>query len=203
MGRVAVAVATYGGAEWVELAQARAVPSARDQAPTFHFHGATLAAARNSALRRLWPWFEWLVYLDADDELTPGYVDALAAGWADIRAPAVQYVQGPLERPPYVPRVAGHRHDCEAECLREGNYIVIGAMVRSALLVQAGGWREWRCYEDFDLWQRCWLNGATVESIPEAVYRAHARPDSRNRGPSMETKNAVHREIERANGIVS
>ena len=50
-------------------------------------------------------------------------------------------------------------------------------------------------YEDWDLWLRCWLARGTVEAIPEAVYRAHVRNDSRNRGPSVKERNKVHHQI--------
>jgi hypothetical protein len=43
--------------------------------------------------------------------------------------------------------------------------------------------------------------GATIEPIYGAVYRAHVRPDSRNRAPSREAKLAAHQAIARANGL--
>lgn len=198
---VAVIVATYGDDGWSELAQERAVPSAAEQAPTYHFQGVTLAAARNSGLRHLAQHHEFLIFLDADDELEPGYVEAMAKAEADIRAPAVRYVRGDadLHRPPKLMRVFGHRHVCRAECLRDGNYIVIGAAVRAALAMQVGGFREYEWSEDWDLWTRMWRKGATVENVPDAVYRAHVRHDSRNRAPSAEFKNEVHHRIHRAN----
>lgn len=191
-------VATFGDLEWCELGQERAIPSAASQAPVISTHRKTLAEARNAALDDVDT--EWVIHLDADDELEPGYVEALADGIADMRAPAVRYVRsGRNRRAPYVPRVAGHHHDCEADCLRHGNWLVIGTAVRTQDVRDAGGWRDWPVYEDWDLFQRMWLRGATVEALPKAIYRAHVRPDSRNRGPSMEEKNAVHRQIVSAN----
>lgn len=190
---VTVLVGTYGLTRWVHTAQ-RAIRSAQDQAPVIHRHATSLAEARNEALAEAKT--EWVIHLDADDELTPGYIEAMAEGSADLRAPAVSYVrQGNRARPPYVPRVAGHDHVCEAECLRDGNFIVIGALARREMLLEAGGWQEWPVYEDWALWLACWNRGASVEVIPDAVYRAHVRPDSRNRAPAMEVKNRVHREI--------
>jgi glycosyltransferase involved in cell wall biosynthesis len=190
---VSVVVATFGGAEWVELAQERAVPSAEAQAPTLHFHGPTLSEARNEGLDRVES--EFVIFLDADDELESGYVEAMAAGSADLRAPSVAYVRNGVRHEPYVPRVAGHDHTCDPGCLVEGNWLVVGSVVRTELACRAGGWHEWPLYEDWDLWRRCWLQGCSIEAIPEAVYRAHWRRDSRNRAPSMEVKNRVHREI--------
>ncbi len=190
---VSVIVATFGERVWIDLAEARAIPSALKQAPTIHCHGATLASARNAGLHRIRS--EFAIFLDADDELAPDYVDALSQGGADLRAPSVSYVRGGIAHPPYVPRVAGHKHDCEAACLEDGNYLVIGSAVRTEILRSVGGFREEALYEDWSAWLRCYRAGATVETIPGAIYRAYWRADSRNRAPSIEVKNHVHREI--------
>lgn len=198
---VTVVVATCGADEWVDLAHSRAIPSARALGvPVLHKHlpGGTVAQARNELVRLVGS--EWVVHLDADDELAPGYVDALAQGAADLRAPAVQYLRpgwDPLK--PRMPRVAGHDHRCVGECLRQGNWLVVGAAVRADLVRSVGGWREWPMYEDWDLWLRCWLAGATVEAIPQAVYRAHVREESRNRAPDAAARQAAHTAIYEAN----
>lgn len=195
---VTITVCTFGDASWAKLAQERAVPSARAQgAPVVHHHGETLADARNAALEDVET--EWVIVLDADDELRPGYVEALAGGSADVRVPAVQYVRA-SGRParPYVPRVAGHRHACTADCLLAGNWIVVGAMVRTNLVRWVGGWEPFTWSEDWALWARCWKAGATFEAIADAIYVAHVRPDSRNRAASRAEKDAAHWEIHRA-----
>lgn len=195
---VTVAIATFGEKRWETLAKERAIPSAEAQAPVVHHHGATLAMARNAALEAVQS--EFVIHLDADDELESGYVEALGRGEADLRAPAVRYVRGRHDRRmPRMPRVAGHHHACEAACLRDGNWLVIGTAVRAELLRKVGGWREFSWSEDWDAWLRCWLAGASIEAIPEAVYRAHVDPRSRNRAPSPAERNRVHREIEAAN----
>lgn len=196
---VSVVVATFGDQCWVDLAEKRAVPSAEALGvPVVHVHAATLHDARNLGLARVGT--EWVCHLDADDELEPGYVDAMSRGSADVRAPSVHYVyaQGVPTRP-YVPKVAGHSHDCTADCLPEGNWLVVGSVARTELLRDVGGWRDWPCYEDWDLWLRCYLAGVSIEPVPDAVYRAHARADSRNRGPSQAFKNRVHQQIHAAN----
>lgn len=192
-----VVVSTFGGSEWVELAESRAIPSALDQAVVVHSHGDTLAKARNAGLAAVES--EWVIFLDADDELTPGYVDAMYHGLADLRAPAVEYI-GTHRQAPYVPKVAGHSHECSGDCLVDGNWLVIGTAARADILREIGGFREWPVYEDWDLFLRAYLAGASVEAIPEAVYRAHVRKDSRNRAPSMKIKNQVHHEIVKAIG---
>lgn len=198
---VSICVATYGEQSWSELAKTRAIPSADAQGvPVIHRHADTLAIARNACLSKVKTGF--VIHLDADDELEPGYVEAMETAEADIRAPAVRYVKpNGIERAPYIPRVAGHHHDCIADCLRDGNWLIVGSAVRTELVRKVGGWKDWPCYEDWDLFQRCWLAGASIQAVPEAVYRAHVRPDSRNRGPAMIEKNRVHHEIAAANGL--
>jgi hypothetical protein len=195
---VTISVATYGDSCWIDLATRRAIPSALAQGvPVVYVHGLTLHGARNAALEQVAT--EHVVFLDADDELRPGYCDALAAGTADLRAPAVQYVtSGGRPQAPYVPRVAGHQHDCTADCLTDGNWIVVGAMARTDLLRSVGGWEAFEWSEDWALWARCWRAGATIETISDAVYVAHVNPASRNRAPDHKAKNRAHWEIHRA-----
>jgi glycosyltransferase involved in cell wall biosynthesis len=197
---VTVVVATFGGDEWPQLAHDRAVPSAIAlDVPVITAHAGSLHDARNLGLEDVQT--EWVCFLDADDELTDGYFDAMAQGVADVRAPSVSYVRDGRPQAPYVPNVAGHHHDCEAGCLMEGNWLVVGSVARADLIREVGGWRDFPVYEDFDLWLRCYLAGASIEAIPEAVYRAHVRPDSRNRAPSQQVKHATHRAIALANGV--
>ena len=196
--QVTIGVATFGDASWVALANERAIPSARAQgARVIHCHRATLSEARNAVLDATAT--ELLVNLDADDELEAGYIDTLLAGSADLRVPSVRYVaEGRRPQEPRVPRVAGHDHDCSAACLPQGNFMVIGTLARAQLLRDAGGWEEFPWSEDWAMWSRCWKAGATIETIPEAVYRAHVRWDSRNRAPDRAAKNAAHEQIHRA-----
>lgn len=192
---ITVVVATYGASAWKTLAFERAVPSAAAQAPVVHKHGATLAGARNAGLAEVRTPF--VVHLDADDELEPGYIEAMAAGTADLRAPAVRQVRHGVAGEAFVPNVWGHEHDCIAACLRRGNWLVIGTCVRVDLLRSVGGWEEWEWSEDWAAWARCWRAGGTIETIPAAVYRAHRARRGRNR-VGRATALYWHREIERA-----
>lgn len=194
---VTVVVATYGDEEWRDLARRRAIPSALQQAPVVHAHGDTLAKARNAGVRDIDS--EHVVFLDADDELAPGYMAAMAEGFADLRAPSVEYIRGSNRQRPIMPRVAAHRHECSAECLPEGNWMVIGTLAPTDLVLDVGGFREFEWSEDWDLWLRCWLAGASIEAIPGATYQAHVRHDSRNRAPTRDFRNQVHWQIHRAN----
>lgn len=199
---VTVAVATFGDGSWAQLAATRAIPSAEALGvPVVYAHRHTLHDARNAALNQVDT--EWVCHLDADDELDPGYFTAMGAGTADVRAPSVVYVVDGRPRAPWMPRVAGHRHLCTADCLTEGNWLVVGSVARTDLVRSVGGWRDFDWSEDWDLWLRCHLAGATFEAIRPAIYRAHARPDSRNRGADRATKLAAHRAILEANGLAA
>lgn len=194
-----VAVATCGSDEWVDLARRRAIPSAKALGvPVVHAHAETLSAARNNALADVDT--KWVIHLDADDELEAGYVEAMAVGHAELRAPSVRYVTRTGPSPARMPQVAGHAHACVADCLPLGNWLVIGSLVLTDLARAVGGWRDWPMYEDWDLWLRCHLAGASIEAIPSAVYRAHVRRDSRNRAPDAAARLAAHRAIAAANG---
>lgn len=191
---VTVLIGTYGDVEWVTLAQQRAAPSAEALGvPVVHVHADTLHEARNACLAKASS--EWVCWLDADDELVSGYFDRMAGGTADVRAPSVEYVVHGRRRPARMPNVAGHTHPCTADCLPEGNWLVVGSVVRRQLAIDVGGFRDWPIYEDWCLWLRCHLAGATIEAIPRAVYRAHVRSGSRNRAKPMPERDAIHRQI--------
>lgn len=192
---VTVVVGTFGDELWCDLARQRAIPSAESQAPVIHVHAETLHEARNAALAQITS--EYVIHLDADDELEPGYVEAMAQASADVRVPTVRYVAGRRLRTPIMPRVSGHHHACEAACLFDGNWIVVGACVRTELARRIG-WEAFDWSEDWAMWARCWKVGASFETVPNAVYRAHVRPDSRNRSPSREDKWMAHQIIHRA-----
>lgn len=174
MNDVTVIIPIYGDIDyWTPLA-VRAQHSAWHQSvePTAVVISVadTLAEARNkaAAIART----EWLCFLDADDELGPGYIEAMLAGTGDLRQPSTLGVVDGVEdsAPVLIP----------SKPLLDGNYIVIGAFVRREIFESAGGFTELPAYEDWDLWIRCWLDGAVITTCPEAVYRIHVRPGSRN-----------------------
>jgi glycosyltransferase involved in cell wall biosynthesis len=195
-----ICIGTFGGNEWVQLAHKRAVPSAEAQGcKVIHRHARTLARARNDCVALADT--EFVVHLDADDELEPGYIEALAAAEGDVRVPRVSCIRNGRHAGTFMPRVYRHRHACTADCLQFGNWIVVGAGVRRQLVLDIGGWLEWDCYEDFCLWQRCWLAGAEFVAVPDAIYRQHLREGSRNHSLPPARMNEIHEEIERHNGV--
>ncbi len=191
---VTVAIGTYGSDQWRHLAITRAVPSAQQLGVrVVHAHAQSLHEARNAALAQVAT--EWVIHLDADDQLHPAYLTGMSQVDADVRAAAVSYVTGAHATPPSMPRVAGHTHQCTAECLQWGNWLVIGAAVRTSLLRDAGGWLDYPWSEDWATWARCWQTGGTFAPATDAVYIAHVNRMSRNRGQSRAARLAAHRRI--------
>jgi glycosyltransferase involved in cell wall biosynthesis len=189
---ITVVVGTFGDDIWREYAK-RAIVSAQYQAPIIYVHGESLADARNKCLDKVET--EYVVHLDADDILLPGYVSAMQTGSADVRVPMVKNMHS-RRKQPYSFTVHGHHHSCQPECLLEGNYIVVGAAVRTELVREVGGWWDEPLYEDWSLFLRCHQAGATFEYITDAIYGFHKRQDSRNRsGPAYEQRHYWHQRI--------
>lgn len=201
MAWVTVCVSTFGDGKWADLARERAIPSAQAQdVRVVHRHGDSLHCARNAALDVVDT--PYAIFLDADDVIEPRYVEWMERFTADVRVPAVRWV--PVGRswlPQTLPRVSGHRHVCEASCLTEGNFVVIGAAARVDLIRKVGGWRDWPMFEDWDLWLRLHLAGASFEWVTQAVYRAYVDHESRNRAPDHDQRMRVHHAIAVANGL--
>lgn len=209
MSLVTVVTGTFGDPYWDSLARSHARSSLPPTVEWIHVHLANgeLHEARNKALARVRT--PYVIHLDADDQLAPSYLGAmLGAVWArglpptpTLFAPMVRYHStGRTTRPARFPVVAGHHfHECIDACLRQGNWLVVGTMAPAELLREVGGWRDFPWSEDWDLWIRCWQAGAEIVRVPEAVYEAWARPDSRNRGPLKAAREAAHRAIYDAN----
>lgn len=182
-----VIVATFGDESWQRRAE-MAAETASEADEVILCHHKALHLARNKGAERARG--EWLVFLDADDELTPGYFDAMSESLGDLRSPAVQYVRDGIEEPPVL---------LQPKPIQQGNWMVIGTAVRRNLFNRAGGFHAWELYEDWDLWWRCMRLGALNTQVPRAVYRAHMSAGSRNE-PSLRTKRAMLAAIRGANG---
>jgi len=199
---VTVVVASYGDPTyWLPLAD-RAAKSVPPGVPVVRVHqdDATLAQVRNAGLAHVAT--EWVVFLDADDELTADYFDQI--GEADVQVTAISYSRdGRTWTQPRIPKVwahdngRGHDGPCEPECLPDGNYVHIGAILRTEKVREIGGFAEWPVYEDYDAFLRLWRAGATFENRPDIVYRAHQDADRTHRNKSLpiRERNQVHRDI--------
>lgn len=173
---VGVVCATYGDLDVWKPRVLRAMSSVSLQTvhvPAVWVHGQNLAEARNGAIREIGT--EWVIIVDADDELDPLYVEKMIESpYADIRRPNTigVYADGSEDDAPCMIPVRD---------IRVANYIVIGAMFRRDLFFDVGGFDpQFACLEDWDLWLSMIERGASVIDVPEAVYRIHVSADSRN-----------------------
>lgn len=180
METVDVVIASYGDIEiWRPYAE-RAIRSVHAQTVkaslyAYHNHQANdPGTARNASA--VGTNADWLIFLDADDELDPLYVEVMLAGEGDIRQPSTIGVYqdgGTDDYPVLIPPNPGG--------MMVGNHLIIGCMVRRTLFEIVGGFREdLPILEDWDFWIRCQLAGGTVGQCPEAIYRVHVNPGSRN-----------------------
>lgn len=171
---ISVIIATFGDPAWRDLGLARAAPSAEKQDAQVVFgwdREWTISTARNTVAGRATG--AWLCFLDADDELAPGFVGAMrralereagADGSANLLlAPAVQ--TSPTRKPFFYPE----------RNLRDANWLPIGTLVPRELFWRVGGFNEStpQGFEDWELWSRCAKAGARVVKVPDAVYRVH------------------------------
>jgi GT2 family glycosyltransferase len=130
---------------------------------------------------------DWLIFLDADDELDPEYIEWMLQGTTDIRQPATLGVVDGVEDdyPVVIPPKPN---------ILTGNHLVIGSMVRRELFQSVGGFRPLPVLEDWDLWIRCFRAGATWGVCPKAIYRVHVRQGSRN--TDLALHGAVYQQIQ-------
>ncbi len=191
---VTVVTGTFGSEAWRELAITRAGPSVPEGVPWIHAHADTLHEARNAALAQVTS--EFVIHLDADDQLEDHYCEAMMAGTADLRAPMLRQVRRGRPGHPFAAQVWGHTHACAGACFLLGNFVIVGACVRTELVRKVGAWWPEPIYEDWSLWLRCHLAGATDELIPDAIYRAHHDPRTgRNHSLPNEVRNEWHYKI--------
>lgn len=192
--------ATFGDGVWADRAQAHALPSAEGQAPVRHLHGRTLHDTRNRLIETSSA--DYLVFVDADDQLAPGYIDALVALFNVSRGqptkprdrlykPAVQYIDPDgTEHPPRM---------LPWKPITQGNHLVIGTAVSREMAAKVL-FEDWPLYEDWDFWWRCIEAGAKVTAATGAVYRYYLNPDSRNYGIDQHVKEEALRSIRSAHG---
>lgn len=184
---IAVVVATFGADRWRDLAHARAVPSALVEQPAelvVHHGGSSISEARNEAAARTSA--RWLCFLDADDELEPGYLRAMTETGAarGLLAPAIREV---------VDGIPGEARTLDDRNIHRMNPCVIGTLIRRTIFEEAGRFWPERGWEDWSLFRRAFLLGEPVIHVPAATYRIHVDPSGRN--SSIDRPAQLRREI--------
>lgn len=177
-----VVIATYGDMdEWLPLVQRAARSVAKQTVPpdvVIWKHGETLASARNDGANECST--DFVIFLDADDELDEHYIEALQQAKGDIRRPCTLGVHED-----------GHEDDFPVMIperdIRTANYIVIGAAVDHWFFDMVGGFEELPILEDWALFQRLILQqNAVVTEVPDAIYKVHVgRQGQRNENPNL------------------
>lgn len=124
---------------------------------------------------------EFVVRLDADDELLPGYCATVSAlidahpGF-DIYASNAYRVLPDGRRTLFHtgPRF-GRQMSLTTDDLLDASQIFVTTAFRRTLYAQVGGFRAEFYNEDYDFWLRCMMAGARHVYIPEplALYRVH------------------------------
>ena len=181
---ISILIPSYGEPVWQEMAETRALPSAMAQNAhevlIDHDPDGTIASGRNGLAEKATG--EWLLFLDADDELGPGYVAAMQRAYGQGRlvydvppllTPAVSYVtKGRRQAPRFMPGTD----------LRKNNYLVVGTLVERDLFLEVGGFNDLpHGFEDWSLWAKCWKAGAKIIQVRRAVYIAYINLESKHR----------------------
>lgn len=192
-----IIIATYGDSRWQELAESRALPSAQEQCCEVliaHNPVGKRHTVRNGLAERATG--DYLVFLDADDRLLPGYVEAMQRAFEResedggpplLLTPAVSYTH-----PRHTKMAPGKLLKPRAPDLHDGNYLVLGTAVPTDLFLGLGGFQDWNArtgneWDDWELWIRCIKAGAEVVQVPDAVYVHMQEPESRHRTADRNT----------------
>lgn len=122
------------------------------------------ALIRNGLVRRSLA--EWIVFLDDDDLLDPGFVElhlrhALSHS-ADVVYSLCRYPENSERRPP----ITGF----DAVRLRRGNYIPVTALVRRSMFNKTAGFNPSARFEDHRLWLDMLDSGARFSHLPQVCW---------------------------------
>lgn len=186
---ISVIIATYGDDAWRTMALTRAYPSVQRQGSDHqvilhHDPFGTRSASLNDGVARTTG--NWLLLLDADDELAPGYLGAMRralehAAPTALLTPAVQWIRKGRPSPPSFQKELP---------LETGNWLVIGTLISRQLFNQIGGFHEHpHGLEDWNLWARAVRAGAEITRVPDAVYVAHWNAQSKHHQLFRDRKN--------------
>lgn len=174
MSTIGVVVATFGSREW-ELRGLEKASLTRATAGADHvisIHADNLAAARNKGAREIGT--DYIVFLDADDELCYNYCEVLR-GYIEpgniLYQPETRgmYPDGSLdETSNFIPD----------RNMSESNNLVIGTAVTAQYGVEFDS--VLKALEDWDFFLRMIATGAKVKRCPGMVYLVGVNENSRN-----------------------
>lgn len=194
---VTIVIATCGDETWKSMGDL-AYQSIEGNIIRVHEPDMTVSQVRNYALRFVNT--KYVCFVDADDTLAKGYFDFEPV--EDVTVTSIRYK---FSGEPMIPKVwlheaygkKQHKYACKGDCLPDGNYIHVGAIVRTELVKEKGGFDEYPVFEDWALWLKLYKNGATFGRHPESVYEASVRENNNHRNRSIPRleRNKVHEKI--------
>lgn len=182
MEDVTVIVATFGSHHW----RLKGDETARHHGAMHYHHtgfGMSLGAVRNRAVEMSGA-TGWICFIDADDWLEPGYLDAMGlfTTWTDmLLAPKLRLGLGKPQK------LWLHRD------IMETNPCCIGTLIHRDVFDDIGGFWDEPAWEDWSLFRRAVLAGATICGVDDATYCAWSSPDGRN--STIENPTRLHRQI--------
>ena len=175
---IQVIVTTWGHPSWAGVASRVAIPSAfREDAGLYHHHepeAPSAGAARNRAVEICDPQ-EWICFLDADDELEPGYINAMRRRIFDLNFDRTLLLAPALRLPGKTPQTYEDR-----DIIDGLNPCPIGTLIHRDMFEEAGQFWGETAWEDWSLFRRAVLRGATIRFVNDAVYRANSTKAGRN-----------------------
>lgn len=166
---ISVIISTFGDIDiWGPLAD-RARKSVGDDTEVIMSHAYSLCEARNQGARLAQG--DRLVFLDADDELEPGFCDKIVEP-EDVLQPMTIYRGGEWdgEVPFWIPP-----HEDLIYC----NYIIVGAPVSKLQFLEVGGFDDYKIAEDWALWLKLKKYGASFGRT-KATYIVNVNLNGRN-----------------------
>ena len=174
---ISVLVATFGDREWERLADERTLPSLRRQDRGWeliarHQDEGPVTSSRNACAKEATG--DWLLFVDADDELAPGFFGAMERAVEREGTNGDRLLLTPALNRPGRSRKAFFLPE---KPLSDNNWLVIGTLIQRDFFWEIGGFDEQDPHglEDWSLWTRAAAAGARVVKVPDAVYIAHTR----------------------------
>ena len=192
---VDIIIGTFGDESWKNKGEELLLDVQKnvyDINNVYAVHGKTLAEARNEGAERSSS--QYLIFLDADDNLSSNYVIEMkkVAQWYPVPAifqPSTigVYEDGTTDKEPVLIPDRNMFH---------GNNLVIGSMVVRSDFLDVGGFKELPILEDWELFLNIITSKeAKVVTVPKAVYRVGVRQNSRNTDARLH--NSVYGDIVR------
>lgn len=183
---VTAIVVTFGSLAWAQSGL-RATAATMVNNPDhlihhLHAEADNIADARNMAVEERDPQ-GWICFVDGDDELEPGYLNAMTAApdgeylWPGLLTPSLRIVSERDRRRRREPNPVDLTKSRDISTM---NPCPIGTLIHRRMFDEVGGFWDERAWEDWSLFRRAWLLGATIVPVPDAVYRANISPTGRN-----------------------